>query len=311
MMKLIIPNSIKEFISEPFPETDAADGTVWNASTTYAKDAKVRHEHISYTSLDNGNVGNNPAKTYSGDEAKWKKLEATGPYKMLDEFVETQTKGPKGGKLSFCVPYDRADAFALLNLAGFSAHITIYDLDETAENQIIFDEELNLMRDIFHLSLYEYNYSPLSAVTRIVRTDLPLVINGKLCVELDAGDEEIEPAIGHIIVGRQHELGWTEYGAEVGFTDYSKKQIDDFGVTRFVRRSSANRTSLPIYLHPDSMDYVYEILNSVRSMPCLWVGDNDDFGKQCLTVYGWMEDFREVYTGPNETDLSLEIQGLI
>lgn len=309
MMKLIIPNTIKDFLSCSVSESDSEDGAVWSSGTTYAKDARVRHEHVSYTSLADSNKGNDPGKTYSGDEAKWKRLEATGPYKMLDEFVETQTKGPKGGTLSFCVPYDRADAFALLNIQGFSAHVTIYDLDEN--NEIIFDEELNLIRDIFHLSLYEYNYTPISAVTRIVRTDLPLVINGKLCVELDAGAEEIEPAVGHVVVGRQHELGWTEYGAEVGFTDYSKKLVDDFGVTRFVRRSSSNRTSLPIYLHPDSMDYVAETLNSVRSMPCLWVGDNDDFGKQCLTVYGWMEDFRQVYNGPNEINLSLEIQGLI
>lgn len=308
MMKLIVPNTLTDFLSISVSETDAADGVLWSATATYAKDAKVRHEHVSYASLDNGNTGNDPSKTWSGDNAKWKKLEATGPYMMLDEFVETQTKGPKGGKLSFCVPFNRADAYALLNMRGNSASVKITDLDT---EEVILEETLNLLEDITRLSLYDYNYSLIRTVKRSVHTSLPLVLNGSLCVEIEAGDEELEPAIGHVVVGRQHEIGWTEYGAELGFTDYSKKTTDDFGVTRFVRRSSASHTSLPIYLHPDDLDFVAETLNGVRSMPCLWIGDNEDDGKQSLTVYGWMEDFRIVYDGPNECNLSLEIQGLI
>lgn len=334
MMKVIIPNDIK-LLSCSIPESDVDDGPEWIATTTYAKDAKVRHEHVKYTSLADGNVGNDPAKTWSGDNAKWKKVGATRPWLMLDEFVETQTKEDKGKNLTFCVPYDRADAFALLNIAGFELRVGLYDLDIDTENPIWPSEwdfltdlsEISLwqyvyntietargwrlVKDISKMSLYEYNYWPIVAVDKFVRTSTIMPLHGKLCVELDAGSEELEAAIGHIVVGKCYELGWTEYDAELGFTDFSRKNTDEFGRTTLVRRSYSSPMSLPLYLHPDQSDWVYSLLTSVRGKPCLWIGDNTDDGFQALTIYGWLEDFRLVYAGPNEMRLSLEIQGLV
>ena len=59
------------------------------------------------------------------------------------------------------------------------------------------------------------------------------------------------------------------------------------------------------------MDYVCQTLESMRGTPCVWIGDNSDDGHQCLTIFGWLEDFRMVCEGPNEIQMSLEIQGLI
>lgn len=312
-MKVIIPNELT-LLSCSIAESDAEDGDPWAIGATYAKGAKVRHEHVIYTSLDDGNVGNDPSKTWSGTDARWKKVGATMPWRMLDAFVETQSRASKGENLAFCVDFNRADAFALLNMEGFAAHASIHDLDETDDNGepvAIWEGELDMMRDIFHLSLFEYNYSPLSCVRQFARTDLPMPINGRLCVELEPGSQDFEAAIGHVVAGRQHTLGWTKYDVELGFTDYSKKLVDEFGVTTLVRRSFASTASLPLYLHPDQMDYVAETLASVRGIPCLWLGDNADQGHQSLTVYGWLEDFRMVVAGPNEIQLALEIQGLI
>ena len=114
-----------------------------------------------------------------------------------------------------------------------------------------------------------------------------------------------------MVVGAARHLGATLYDAEVGMTDYSRKDVDDFGVATLVRRSFASTTSLPLYLHPDRMDFVARVLQSIRATPCVWIGDNQDDGHQSLTVYGWLEDWRMVCAGPNETQLSLEIQGLI
>ena len=56
---------------------------------------------------------------------------------------------------------------------------------------------------------------------------------------------------------------------------------------------------------------VIEFLSDVRAMPILVEGGNSDEGFQALTIYGWIEDWRTVYTGPQENELSIEIQGLI
>jgi len=152
-MKVIIPNEL-ELLECSLSETDATDGSLWDSSTSYAKAAKVRHEHISYESLAASNKGNDPSKTWSGTEAKWKKLGATLPYLMLDPYVETQTACPTEGEvLSFTVPFNRATAFALLNVQGWEATITVTD-DEEGE---LFRQTYGLIRDISDFSLFEYN----------------------------------------------------------------------------------------------------------------------------------------------------------
>lgn len=306
-MKVIVPNKDLKLLNSSIEETDAADGTAWDASATYAAGAKVRHEHIRYESLADNNKGNNPAETYSGTNAKWKPLGATMPYLMLDEYVETQTVGKEGQVLSFTVPFNRATAFALLNVEGYTARVTVSD-DEDGEEY--YASEYFLIRDISAFSLWEYNYTPIESRINLVVTDIPMPITGTMQVEIDPGEGSIA-RLGLVVVGLQQMLGKTQYGAEVGITDYSFKQVNDFGVATLVRRSYADTMSLPLYLHPNRMDYVGRILKDIRTTPCVFVGDNRDEGHQSLTVYGWVEDWRSVYSGPNEQALTLEIQGLI
>lgn len=308
-MKVVVPNKLT-ILSTTLEETDATDAALWSASTTYTAGQRVRYNHVLYESLLDGNRGNQPDGKWSGLDAKWKKIGATNAWKMIDEFVDTQSLAPLGQNLSFCVPFSRADSFAFLNVAGRIASAKVYDLDEDEDNQLLFDSGLGLIKDIYHLSLYEYNYSPVVSEQNSTTTGLPMPINGKLCVEMEPGGDGYA-GLGLVIVGREYTLGLTEYDVELGFTDYSRKETDEFGVTTFVRRSSTNHMSLPIYVVPDQVDFVMQKLAEVRGMACLWIGDNRDEGFKSLTVYGWLEDYRIVFEGPNECHLSLEIQGLI
>ncbi|WP_417292431.1 hypothetical protein [Desulfovibrio porci] len=305
-MKLIIPNKL-ELLACSLAETDEEDGVVWDASTSYAKDARVRHEHVSYTSLVASNKGNDPSKNWSGLDAKWKKIGATKPWRMLDDYVETQTEAPEGEMLTFSVPFNRCTAFALLNIEGVTATVTITD-DEDGEEY--YSADFGLMRDISGFSLHEYNYDPVSSRINVAATDLPMPITGVLTVSIDPGEGSVA-RLGHVVAGAERALGSTLYDAELGVTDYSKKDVDEFGVATLVRRSFASVTSLPLYLHPDRMDFVAHVLQGVRAVPCVFIGDNEDNGHQSLTVYGWLEDWRMVCAGPNEIQMSLEIQGLI
>ena len=327
-MKLIMPNKL-ELLSCSISESDAVDGALWSASTTYSAGQKVRYNHVIYESLLDGNRNNKPDGEWSGLDAKWKKVDATLPWKMLDDFVETQTVAPENETLQFCVPFKNGDAFALLNTQGIVAKVKITDLDadgsikdisahslyeynyeELQGNEILLKKDYILLADIFHHSLYEYNYFPFRNIENIAATGIASPANGTLCVEIESCEGH-SAAVGHVIVGRAYELGLTKYGAEIGFTDYSRKETDEFGVTRLVRRSYAKRISPELYLHPNQKDYVVSLLHEARGLPCLWIGDNIDNGYQSLTTYGWLEDFRLVCEGPNEDVLSLEIQGLI
>ena len=47
MAKVIEPNTLT-LSACSIAESDAVDGTVWASDTTYAADAKVRHNHVRY-----------------------------------------------------------------------------------------------------------------------------------------------------------------------------------------------------------------------------------------------------------------------
>lgn len=290
-------------------ESDAADGAPWSSATTYARDALVRYNHVRYQSLVASNVGNDPSveANTSGTDKKWRILGATGPYKMLDDFMETQTVGTAGTPLTFTVPYDMADAFTLINLSADSVTVKITD-GEGGEG-VLFEETIEMVEDISSLSLYEYCYSKIDNRTELTRSDVLFGIGGTLEVTINA---EIQaPAIGHVVVGTTTTLGITKFEAETGVSDYSKKIVDEFGVAKLEVGPFATPIKLPLYLHPDQNDYVTRKLKYLRAKPCLWIGDNRDDGHEALTVFGWLQDWRSVYRGTNEQQLALEIQGLI
>lgn len=304
-MKVIKPNTL-ELLECSVAESDDVDGVAWDETTAYSQGQKVRYEHVSYESLSGSNKGNIPAETWSGTNAKWKQLGATMPWRMLDDFVETQTVGEAGESLTFSVPFCRATAFGLLNLTGATVHVTVTDDDEG----VFFEKTYSIVKDIDDFSLYSYNFDEIQAVDTLLATGIPMPISGTLAVEIDPGSGATA-SVGHVIVGRDRSLGGTLYDAEVGITDYSKKEADEFGVTTFVRRSYAKRASLELYLHPRQSDFVASTLQELRATPALWIGDNIDNGYTALTIFGWVEDWRSVYSGPNEQQLSVDIQGLI
>ena len=308
MAKVIEPNALT-LTACSVAESDAVDGATWSSTTTYAIDALVRYNHVRYQSLAASNVGKDPSveANNSGTAAVWRKLGATGPYKMLDDFVETQTVGTAGTPLTFTVPFDHANSFALLNLSADT--VTVKITDGTGGDGVLFEETIEMVSDIGSYSLYDYCFSRIKNTTDIIRSDIAYGVGGTLEVTINA--DGYAPAVGHVVVGVAITIGLTKFDAESRVTDYSKKTVDDFGVATLVPRSFAKRTSLPIYLHPDQSDYVAGILTSLRAKPCVWVGDNRDDGYNALTVFGWIEDWRSVYSGPNEQQISVDIQGLI
>lgn len=306
-MKIVKPSPLT-LISCSVSETDAVDGSVWSSSTTYSTGQKVRYNHVSYSSVVDNNIGNRPDLNYSGENAKWMKLGATMPYRMLDDYQETQTVAAVGQDLTFSVSFVLADSFAFLNIQGGSMEIEIVD-----NSEVIYEQEVELIDDIQSLSLYEYYFMPIitSISDPFVNTNLPLCINATMNVTIHPAGNTDSVALGHVVVGRNRYIGETKYGAEVSLTDYSRKDIDAFGYVTFVRRSYSKNATLNLYVPPSLVNSVTDFLSDVRATPILVEGSNSDEGFEALSIFGWIEDWRTVYTGPNENELSVEIQGLI
>ena len=303
-MKIVQPNMLT-IVSSSLAESDATDGPEWAAGTTYSEGALVRYQHQRYISIAANNIGNNPASTSTGTlYDKWRLLGATNLYACIDNTVSTQTKlGGTDQTLTITVPFSRVTSFGLLNVNAADVNVVIKDDQE----DIFFEKNYNMTKELTSFSAYQYCFYPLEAAHEIVETEIPITLIGTMAITLKGNDL----GIGHIVIGRSYYIGSTKYAASVGETDYSRKITDDFGVTTFVQRAYAATMSLPIYLHPDNADGVIKIMHDIRATPSLFIGDNRDNGFQCLTIYGWKEDFRMVYAGPNEMEFTLDIQGLI
>ena len=103
-MKVVTPITL-DVLESTVAETDVEDGVLWNASTTYAKNDRVRYEHIRYLSLADSNKGNTPQPTLTDPlVAKWRKLGPTNRYTLIDDTVGTQTVATGATSMRFVMP---------------------------------------------------------------------------------------------------------------------------------------------------------------------------------------------------------------
>ena len=228
----------------------------------------------------------------------------TNRYAMLDQYVSTQTVAPMGAEtLTFTVTFNRCTAFALLNFKATSIRAVVKDGD----GLVMYDRTVNTLKDVD--GYWKYYFLPLERIVDQAVTNIPMSPVATLEVTLT---QEGGPALGQVIAGQAWPIGTTQYNTRLGIRDYSRKDTDEFGNTRLVKRANAKRTSLPLYLHPSRLDSVREILARMHGLPALWLGDdNEGIGSyQSLTVWGWLEDWNATVIGPNEVSMNIDVQGL-
>ena len=172
---------------------------------------------------------------------------------------------------------------------------------------VMYDRTVNTLKDVD--GYWDYYFRPLERVVDQAVTEIPVSPVATLEVTLT---QKGGPALGHVVVGQAWPLGLTLYNTQCSIRDYSRKDTDEFGNTRLVKRANAKRTSIPLYLHPSRLDTVRELLARLHGLPALWLGDdNEGVGSyQALTVWGWLEDWRATFAGPNEISMNIDVQGL-
>lgn len=302
-MKVIKPHEIN-VLSTTVPENDAP---AWATGTTYTERDKVLYEHRVYQSLKNANTGKKPSDNMVGAEAWWADTGASNAWRMFDEALSTQTTVTGEGvqTITFSLKLNDASGFALLNLTGVHVAASITEEGETAP---YWSREYELLSPV--PDWWEWLFEDQSFARDRVATDIPPAKRCTLTVTVTGATTV---GIGHFTHGKQREVGASLYGFSASLRSYSKKETDDFGNTRLVRRRSAKRHTGELYAHPRNADTVFDLLTELENIPALWIGDNRDSengGHQSLTAYGWVEDFNEVFAGPNEVQISITIQGL-
>lgn len=271
----------------------------YNAGTNYAVNARVVLGNSIYTSIVTPNTGNNPATS----PAFWIRTGPSNRYAMFDDQTSTSTSATTS--LTVVMTPGLFNAMGLFGLVGTMVTVQIKD---GSTGPVVYNRVINLdISEVF--DWYAYFFEPNSQLGEIVLTDIPPYANAYMTVTV-SGATGSTVQIGSLVFGNLNTIGGTEYGANVGIIDYSRKDTDEFGTTTFVRRAFSKRISANVFLPNSQLNNVQRILSELRATPCVWIG-SDDPTYSPLLVYGFFREFSIDIAYPKHSYCSLEIEGLV
>jgi len=295
-MRIIKPVEITPAIltSSNVPETDYA---AWSAATAYAVGDKVTYNHRNYEALA-AHTGANP-ETDTSDPSKWLDLGADNRWRMFDDKVGSLTE-QTGSIAVELQPGAVINSVALFNLQGRDATVTLTD----PVDGIVYQRTVSLV-DAGVTDWYEWFFAPIGRQTDFVLLDLPAYGTATLSVSIDNASDTA--ACGHLVMGRQADIGVALYGSGVGITDYSRKEADAFGNAIVVERSFSKRAEFDVMVDTAQISRVQRLLAGIRAQPVVWIGAE---GYESTVLFGYYRDFSISISGPSASDATITVEGL-
>lgn len=266
-LQLLQPIAVTDALLE-LSNVPEDDAPTWSADTAYPEGAIVIRAHQRFESLTAGNQGNDPAQAGTS----WLALGPTNRWAMFDSALGTATTAASSVVVRLNV--NGANGLALLDVTGSTVRVqgAGYDRMQAARS---------------------------GAVTFL---DLPADV-GSLSVTI-AGSGVV--SVGTMLIGHVVGLGITEASPTAGITDFSRKEVDEFGEVTVVQRAWSKRMSACALIRTDALDAVANRIASVRARPSLWIGQA---GVDAITIFGFFKDF-SIEVGQTVSKLSLSIEGL-
>jgi len=294
-MRIIEPVEITPAIltSSNVPETDHP---AWSNTTAYAVGDRVIYERRIYEALV---THTGIAPTAASDPPKWLDLGAVNRWRMFDDRVSSLTE--RAGNIAVTLaPGAVINSLALFNLRGRTATVVMTDPLEGE----VYRREISLI-DAGVENWYQWFFSSIGRKSDVVVLDLPAYGTATLSITIDNASDVA--ACGHVVTGRQAELGVALYGTGVGITDYSRKEIDAFGNTMVVERSFSKRAEFDVILDTPKIGGIQRTLAAIRAKPVVWLGAES---YEATALFGYYRDFSISISGPNKSDATITVEGL-
>lgn len=273
--------------------------TEWDIGTTYNTEDRVAYEDNVYQSLVDSNTGNQPDTS----PTEWAFVSVTNPYKMFDSVGSTFTTG--SAPMEWVFDDDRIDTMALLELSGINTvRIQAYNAIEGT----YYDRTFDIEDSTAVMDWYDYFFSPINLQDTLVVTDIPPITNSRYTITAD-NESGSSISVGSFIAGKRTEFGFTEYNAKIGITDYSRKNVDEFGNVVLTRRKFAKNMDVKIAMDTSLVDAVAKRLADVRSTIVLWIAAANSYDS--LTIFGYYQDFSIDIAFPELAYCTLDIEGVV
>lgn len=269
----------------------------WSAATTYAVGQFVTYSGRTYESI----LGSNLNKVPSTQTSYWVDRGASNKWAMFDRSVGSATTAV-GALVVTIQPDEIVTALAVLSAAGTSVTVTM-----THPVDGIVYTATKAIGGASSPDWWEYLFGDREETGELVFDGLPPYYALPITVSIATAGNA---SCGALLLGKLHEIGRVEYGAEFGITDYSRKDVDAWGNFDVVERAYARDASYPVRIARSEARRLDALFTSVRATPCLYVGDEDTDTLGPLMAYGFYSDFRVVVGYPQEFQMTLEVKGL-
>ena len=295
-MRYIVPTTITDamLISSSVAEADYA---AWNAATAYTVGNRVirTSTHSIYERLVSGTTATAP----EADAVNWARVGPTNRWAMLDGAVGTTTTD--------------TDEITVELQPGVVRGLALLDMDvEAVTVTMTVGATVVYTRDIQPVGTqedcdnwFDYFFEAVQRRRVLIVTDLPPYSDGVITITA-TGSGPI--SIGSCVLGSLYTLGDTLADASIGITDYSRKDVDEFGVITVAERAYSKRMTVPVVLPTNTVDVAASRLARVRARPVVWIGSAL---LEALIVYGFVKDWSVVIPGRVMSTCSLEIEGLV
>ena len=255
-----------------------------------------------YESLIASNVNKQP----NTNATTWLDLGADNKTSMFDIQVNTQTTAT--GTLTVVFqPGSTFNAVSFLNLVGNTIAVTVKD---SPTGSVVYTETVELDNSTSNvIDWYTYFFEDFDFRTEVVFQNIPPYANGVVEVTISAGVGALV-AIGTCSVGTMIELGDTQYGLNYGIRDYSIKETDEFGNTKFIQRAFSKRMSPTLMIDNNRLNYVGKVLENLRATPTVYIAVDDPVYGGTI-VFGFLKDWNIEINYPRHSMISMEVDGLI
>ncbi|MGS0941020.1 hypothetical protein ACVA51_10670 [Pseudomonas luteola] len=306
-MKVINPLDITDamLISSNVPENDYP---AWSTSSSYTvasgstAGSRVLDSHRiwEYIGASAGNTIASPS-TDKSTPAKWAFVSYDNRWAMFDQVVGTQTV--QEGTIDVTIrPNAIVNSVAFFGLQGTSVTVTMSDdVDGQVYNRTI------QLTDTDVSDWYEYFFEPIGAGRQdFVLFDLPSY--GAATLRIVVNSPNGTAKLGLAALGTLKTLGWANYGSSVGITDYSRKDVDNFGHYTIVERAFSKRADFDVTIDTSDVSMVQRFLAKIRTKPVVWIGSEN---MEATILYGFYKDFSEVISNPSISQCSISVEALV
>lgn len=288
-------------IAEP-----AAGETAWVSGGTYVVgDLRIRTTtHRVYKAVQDS-TGRTALP--ESDPTFWLDFAPTQRFAPFDIYTNTATTGTTS--FTYVLNPGFFNTLSFYGLVGSTLTVTIKD---TPGGTVLYTSTTDLF--VPAAGLYEYLFSPLRQISRVVLKALPISPTAELTVTVSSGTGN-PVALGMLNIGNLRSLiasglfGGTEYGASAEPKSYSYIKYFDDGTTQIVRRGATTDMRGNVFMPAGDATAAVDLVQSVLDVPVSCIA-TDAAGYDYLNVFGLVSGSAEA-SGPAHANFSYSVKGFI